>query len=114
MLFVPLLQIYSIGAFYAMCALAGRSNAAAYFISPIVDLERIEGVTLDEEHLRHAYGDARRALGPHSGADGVPVKINYCIIYNSYRKGVEFHKVYSPTDYDYTTCTINANSFGYS
>ena len=36
-----------------MCALAGRSNAAAYFISPIVDLERIEGVTLDEEHLRY-------------------------------------------------------------
>ena len=41
----------SIGAFYAMCALAGRDIAAAYFISPIVDLERIEGVTLDEEHL---------------------------------------------------------------
>ena len=41
----------SIGAFYAMCALAGRNIAAAYFISPIVDLERIEGVTLDEEHL---------------------------------------------------------------
>ena len=43
----------SIGAFYAMCALAGRDIAAAYFISPIVDLERIEGVTLDEEHLRY-------------------------------------------------------------
>ena len=43
----------SIGAFYAMCALAGRSIAVAYFISPIVDLERIEGVTLDEEHLRY-------------------------------------------------------------
>ena len=43
----------SIGAFYAMCALAGRGIAAAYFISPIVDLERIEGVTLDEEHLRY-------------------------------------------------------------
>ena len=43
----------SIGAFYAMCALAGRSIAAAYFISPIVDMERIEGVTLDEEHLRY-------------------------------------------------------------
>ena len=43
----------SIGAFYAMCALSGRSIAAAYFISPIVDLERIEGVTLDEEHLRY-------------------------------------------------------------
>ena len=43
----------SIGAFYAMCALADRDIAAAYFISPIVDLERIEGVTLDEEHLRY-------------------------------------------------------------
>lgn len=43
----------SISAFYAMCALAGRSIAAAYFISPIVDLERIEGVTLDAEHLRY-------------------------------------------------------------
>ena len=43
----------SIGAFYAMCALAGRGIAAAYFISPIVDLERIEGVTLDEEHLHY-------------------------------------------------------------
>ena len=43
----------SIGAFYAMCALAGRDIAAAYFISPIVDMERIEGVTLDEEHLRY-------------------------------------------------------------
>ena len=43
----------SIGAFYAMCALAGRDIAAAYFISPIVDLEHIEGVTLDEEHLRY-------------------------------------------------------------
>ena len=43
----------SIGAFYAMCALSGRDIAAAYFISPIVDLERIEGVTLDEEHLRY-------------------------------------------------------------
>ena len=43
----------SIGAFYAMCALSGRSFAAAYFISPIVDMERIEGVTLDEEHLRY-------------------------------------------------------------
>ena len=43
----------SIGAFYAMCTLSGRSIAAAYFISPIVDLERIEGVTLDEEHLRY-------------------------------------------------------------
>ena len=41
----------SIGAFYAMCALAGRGIGVAYFISPIVDLERIEGVTLDEEHL---------------------------------------------------------------
>ena len=41
----------SIGAFYAMCALAGKDIAAAYFISPIVDMERIEGVTLDEEHL---------------------------------------------------------------
>ena len=29
--------------------------AAAYFISPIVDLERIEGVTLDEEHLRYVW-----------------------------------------------------------
>ena len=43
----------SIGAFYAMCALSGRDIAAAYFISPIVDLERIEGLTLDEEHLRY-------------------------------------------------------------
>ena len=43
----------SIGAFYAMCALAGRNIAVAYFISPIVDLERIESVTLDEEHLRY-------------------------------------------------------------
>ena len=43
----------SIGAFYAMCALAGRNIAAAYFISPIVDLERIESVTLDDEHLRY-------------------------------------------------------------
>ena len=43
----------SIGAFYAMCALAGRNIAAAYFISPIVDLERIEDVTLDAEHLRY-------------------------------------------------------------
>ena len=43
----------SIGAFYAMCALAGRNIAAAYFISPIVDMERIEGVTLDAEHLRY-------------------------------------------------------------
>ena len=43
----------SIGAFYAMCALSGRSIAVAYFISPIVDLKRIEGVTLDEEHLRY-------------------------------------------------------------
>ena len=43
----------SIGAFYAMCALADRDIAAAYFISPIVDMERIEGVTLDEEHLRY-------------------------------------------------------------
>ena len=43
----------SIGAFYAMSALAGRNVAAAYFISPIVDLERIEGVTLDAEHLRY-------------------------------------------------------------
>ena len=31
----------------------GRNIAAACFISPIVDLERIEGVTLDEEHLRY-------------------------------------------------------------
>ena len=43
----------SIGAFYAMCALAGKDIAVAYFISPIVDLERIESVTLDEEHLRY-------------------------------------------------------------
>ncbi len=43
----------SIGAFYAMCALSGRDIAAAYFISPIVDMERIEGVTLDEEYLRY-------------------------------------------------------------
>ena len=43
----------SIGAFYAMCALAGRDIAAAYLISPIVDMERIEGVTLDEEYLRY-------------------------------------------------------------
>ena len=43
----------SIGAFYAMCALSGMDIAAAYFISPIVDMERIEGVTLDEEHLRY-------------------------------------------------------------
>ena len=43
----------SIGAFYAMCALAGRGIGVAYFISPIVDLERIEGVTLDDEHLRY-------------------------------------------------------------
>ena len=43
----------SIGAFYAMCALSGRGIAAAYFISPIVDMERIEGVTLDEEHQRY-------------------------------------------------------------
>ena len=43
----------SIGAFYTMCALAGKDIAAAYFISPIVDMERIEGVTLDEEHLRY-------------------------------------------------------------
>lgn len=43
----------SIGAFYAMCALAGRNIAAAYFISPIVDLERIESVTLDDKHLRY-------------------------------------------------------------
>ena len=35
------------------CALSGRDIAAAYFISPIVDLQRIEGVTLDEEHLRY-------------------------------------------------------------
>ena len=83
-----------------MCALAGRSNAAAYFISPIVDLERIEGVTLDEEHLRHAYGDARRALGPHSGADGVPAKINFYILCQL--SGiVEFRKVSSSTDYDH-------------
>ena len=32
---------------------AEREFATAYFISPIVDLERIEGVTLDEEHLRY-------------------------------------------------------------
>ena len=43
----------SIGAFYAMCALAGRGIGVAYFISPIVDLERIEGVRLDEEYLRY-------------------------------------------------------------
>ena len=43
----------SIGAFYAMCALADRGIGVAYFISPIVDLERIEGVRLDEEHLRY-------------------------------------------------------------
>jgi len=43
----------SIGAFYAMCALVGRNIAAAYFISPIVDMERIEGVMLDEEHMRY-------------------------------------------------------------
>ena len=36
-----------------MCALEGKDIAVAYFISPIVDLERIEGVTLDEEHLRY-------------------------------------------------------------
>ena len=28
-------------------------HAAAYFISPIVDLERIESVTLDEEYLHY-------------------------------------------------------------
>ena len=43
----------SIGAFYAMCALVGRSIALAYFISPIVDMERIEGVTLNEEYQRY-------------------------------------------------------------
>ena len=43
----------SIGAFYAMCALADRNITVAYFISPIVDMERIEGVTLDEEYLRY-------------------------------------------------------------
>ena len=43
----------SIGAFYAMCALSGKDIAVAYFISPIVDMERIEGVTLDEKHLRY-------------------------------------------------------------
>ena len=36
-----------------MCSLAGKDIAAAYFISPTVDLERIEGVTLDAEHLRY-------------------------------------------------------------
>ena len=36
-----------------MCVLAGRGIAVAYFISPIVDMKRIEGVTLDEEHLRY-------------------------------------------------------------
>lgn len=43
----------SIGAFYAMCALADRNIAVAYFISPIVDLERIEGVMLNEVYLRY-------------------------------------------------------------
>ena len=43
----------SIGAFYAMCALSSRDIAVAYFISPIVDMERIEGITLDAEHLRY-------------------------------------------------------------
>ena len=43
----------SIGAFYAMCALADRNISVAYFISPIVDMERIEGVTLDEGHQRY-------------------------------------------------------------
>jgi Predicted hydrolases or acyltransferases (alpha/beta hydrolase superfamily) len=36
-----------------MCALVGRSIALAYFISPIVDMERIEGVTLNEEYQRY-------------------------------------------------------------
>ena len=67
----------SIGAFYAMCALSGRDIAAAYFISPIVDMERIEGVTLDEEHRLHAHCDARRrALVPHRGADGNPGRMD--------------------------------------
>ena len=43
----------SIGAFYAMCALADKNIAVAYFISPIVDMERIEGITLDDKHLHY-------------------------------------------------------------
>ena len=43
----------SIGAYYAMAAHLDHLVNVAFFISPVVDLEKLNGVTLSDEYLRY-------------------------------------------------------------
>jgi hypothetical protein len=83
----------SVGAFFTMCALGGKRIARAYFISPIVNMERLiadmmawagvtEGELKDKGEIETAFGetlswDYLSWVRAHPVAWGVPTSILY-------------------------------------